>query len=130
MKEPIYQLIQLYKKLDDNLKLHPQEDASKGYAALIKRCQSFLNYIAQSLKMLGVEIINNAGEKFDPDKNQVADDLKISFDSTVTQINKIGFIYRGQVLENEEVEVAESGGKLNENWNGLWYNFFFACRFN
>ena len=110
LKEPIYQLIQLYNKLDDNLKRHPQEDASKGYAALIKRCQSFLKYITQSLEMLGVEIINNAGEKFDPDKNKVADDIKISFDSTVATVNKIGFMYKGQVLEKAEVEVAKIGG--------------------
>ncbi len=103
MKEPIYQLIQLYHKLDDNLKRHPMADKDKGYAALIKRCESFLKYVAQSLKMLGVELINETGKTFDPDKNKVADDSPVSLDSTVTKIVKSGFVYKGQILEKAEV---------------------------
>ncbi len=103
MKEPIYQLIQLYHKLDDNLKRHPMVDKDKGYAALIKRCESFLKYVAQSLKMLGVELINETGKTFDPDKNKVADDSPVSLDSTVTKIVKSGFVYKGQILEKAEV---------------------------
>lgn len=103
MKEPIYQLIQLYHKLDDNLKRHPMADKDKGYSSLIKRCESFLKYVTQSLKMLGVEIINETGKTFNPDKNKVADDSPVSLDSTVTKIVKAGFMYKGQILEKAEV---------------------------
>ena len=108
LQEPIKQLIYLYNKLDDNLKLHPQSDAAKGYERLLKRCQSFLKYIAQSLKMLGVELINETGGTFDPDKNKVIDDENFSLDSTVTKVNKIGFIYKGKVIEKSLVEVARN----------------------
>ena len=103
MKEPIYQLIQLYYKLDDNLKRHPMADKDRGYTALIKRCESFLKYVAQSLKMLGVELINETGKTFDPDKNKVADDSPVSIDSTVTKIVKAGFMYKKQIIEKAEV---------------------------
>ena len=108
LQEPINQLIFLYNKLDSNLKLHPQEDANKGYSALIKRCQSFLKYITQSLKMLGVELIDETGGTFDPDLNKVVDDEKITFDSVVTKVHKIGFIYKGKVIEKSLVEVAKN----------------------
>ena len=107
LQEPIYQLINLYNKIDDNLKLHPQNDINKGYERLLKRCQSFLKYIAQSLEMLGVELINTAGETFNPDKHKVFDDEKSSPDSVVAKVNKIGFIYKGKVLEKAVVELAK-----------------------
>lgn len=103
MKEPIYQLIQLYHKLDDNLKRHPMADKEKGYASLIKRCESFLKYVTQSLKMLGVELIDETGGKFNPDRNKIADDAPVSLNSTVTKIVKVGFAYKGQILEKAEV---------------------------
>ena len=110
VKEPINQLIQLYRKLDENLKRHPMPDSQKGYAELIKRCNKFLNYIVQSLKMLGVEIIDETGGAFNPDRNKVTDDAVEPIDSTVTKIVKIGFAYKGvDVIEKAEVEVA--GGK-------------------
>lgn len=105
LKEPIYQLIQLYHKIDDSLKRHPMEDTAKGYSSLMKRCESFLKYVTQSLKMLGVELIDETGITFNPDKNKIADDEQAPLDSTVTKIIKIGFIYKGQVLEKAEVEV-------------------------
>lgn len=107
MKEPVNQLIQLYYKLDDNLKRHPQEDIEKGYTSLIKRCERFLEYITQSLKMLGVEVIDNTGEIFNPDKNKFAEGATNSLDSIVTKINRIGFTYKGQVIEKAEVEVEK-----------------------
>ena len=108
LREPIYQLIQLYEKFDSNLKRHPMEDTEKGYRELIRRCNSFLRYIVQSLEMLGVELINTTGGIFDPDKHKVVDDENFSLDSTVTKINKIGFIYKGKILEKAEVEVAKN----------------------
>lgn len=106
LQEPIYQLLNLYNKIDDNLKLHPQNDMNKGYERLLKRCQSYLKYIAQSLEMLGVELINATGETFNPDKHKILDDEKFSADSVVTKVNKIGFIYKGKILEKAVVEVA------------------------
>ena len=72
MQEPVNQLIQLYRKLDETLKYPPQED---GYKELIKLCKDFLQYITQSLEMLGVEIAEN------PDDNK-----------------KIEFTYKGKVI--------------------------------
>ena len=108
VKEPINQLIQLYRKLDENLKRHPMTDTQKGYAELIKRCNKMLNYIVQSLKMLGVEVIDETGGTFNPDRNKVADDSVEPLDSVVTKIVKVGFSYKGvDVIEKAEVEVAE-----------------------
>lgn len=115
LQEPITQLIFLYHKLDDNLKRHPQTDAQKGYSALIKRCQKFLDYITQSLEMLGVELISASGGAFNPDLHKILDDEKISTNSTVTKIKKIGFIYKGKILEKATVEVG--GGETDENRN-------------
>ena len=114
MKEPINQLIQLYEKLNDTLKRHPQEN---GYDKLIKRCNSFLKYLIQSLEMLGVEIINNTGEIFNPDKNKTSNDENFSPNSIVTKINKAGFIYKGQIIAKAEVEIAANGGGSDENRN-------------
>ncbi|MBR5913214.1 MAG: nucleotide exchange factor GrpE [Selenomonadaceae bacterium] len=108
LKEPIYQLIELYRKIDDNVKRHPMEDTAKGYSSLMKRCESFLKYVNQSLKMLGVELINETDITFNPDKNKLADDEQAPLDSTVTKIIKVGFIYKGQVLEKAEVEISKS----------------------
>ena len=108
LKEPIYQLMQLYQKIDDTVKRHPLEDAAKGYSSLMKRCESFLKYVTQSLKVLGVEIINETGGTFNPDKNKLATEEEVQLDSTVTKIIKIGFIYKGQVLEKAEVEVENA----------------------
>lgn len=106
MDEPIRQMIQLYYKLSENLKRHPQIDEKKGYDALIKRCNSFLKYLTQSLAMLGVEIINDTGKIFDPDKNKISDDIENPLEATVTKILKAGFIYKGKVIEKAEVEVS------------------------
>ena len=106
MDEPIRQLIQLYYKLSENLKRHPQADEKKGYDALIKRCNSFLKYITQSLAMLGVEMIDDTGKIFDPDKNKTSDDAENPLDATVTKILKAGFIYKGKVIEKAEVEIS------------------------
>ena len=120
LKEPIYQLIQLYRKIDDNVKRHPMADTEKGYASLMKRCESFLKYVTQSLKMLGVELITETDITFNPDKNKLADDEQAPLDSTVTKIIKVGFIYKGQVLEKAEVEISNTEStevQINENRN-------------
>ena len=107
MREPIEQLIQLYQKLDNNLKRHPQSDVQKGYDSLIKRCNSFLKYIAQSLAMLGVELIDEAGGTIDPDKHKVEDDVRVSLNAIVEKIVSVGFMYKGKVIEKAVVEVIE-----------------------
>lgn len=121
MDEPIRQMIQLYYKLSENLKRHPQADEKKGYDALIKRCNSFLKYITQSLAMLGVEIINDTGKIFDPDKNKISDDAENPLDATVTKILKAGFIYKGKVLEKAEVEISKP-----EKISAANINYFFG----
>lgn len=105
LQEPIYQLIELYHKIDDNVKRHPMADTAKGYLSLMKRCENFLRYVKQSLKMLGVEIIDDTGNIFNPAKNKLVDDVAVSNDAVVTKVIRIGFIYKRKVLEKSEVEV-------------------------
>ncbi len=107
LKEPIYQLIQLHRKIFDSVKRHPMEDKEKGYATLIKRFNSVLTYVTQSLKMLGVELIESTGGVFDPVKNKVADDADNPLDCVVKKIIRPGFMYKGTVLEQAEVEVEK-----------------------
>ena len=108
LEEPIYQLINLYQKLNGNLKRHPMTDKEKGYKELLARCNRFLEYIIQSLEMLGVEVISESGKKFNPDKNKVADDEPVSLNSVVSKVNKFGFAYKGKIIEKAEVEVKKS----------------------
>ena len=108
LEEPIYQLINLYKKIDGNLKRHPMADKDKGYSELIGRCNSFLKYIVQSLEMLGVEVISESGKTFDPDRNKVADEEPVSLNSVVSKVNKFGFAYKGKIIEKAEVEVKKA----------------------
>lgn len=119
LEEPIYQLINLYEKIDRNLKRHPMENTEKGYKELLGRCNSFLNYIIQSLEMLGVEIIRESGRTFDPDRNKVADDAEpVSFDSVVSKVNKFGFAYKGKIIEKAEVEVAKKSQSFVSFFHG------------
>lgn len=105
LEEPIHQLINLYEKIDKNLKRHPMENTEKGYKELIGRFNSFLNYIVQSLEMLGVEIIRESGKNFDPDRNKVADESEsVSLDSVVSKVTRFGFAYKGKIIEKAEVE--------------------------
>ena len=106
MREPITQLIELHRKLADNLKLHPQDDVQKGYNSLLRRCTGFLKYITQSLAMLGVELIDETGCMVDPDKHIVEDETRASLNATVEKIIRVGFIYKGKVLEKAVVEIA------------------------
>lgn len=105
LKEPIYQLIQLHRKVFDSAKRHPMADREKGYTTLIKRFNSVLTYVTQSLKMLGVKVIDETGGIFDPVKNKVADDADNPLDCVVKKIIRPGFMYKGTVLEQAEVEV-------------------------
>lgn len=107
LKEPIYQLIQLHRKVFDSVKRHPMDDREKGYATLIKRFNSLLTYVVQSLKMLGVELIDETGGIFNPAKNKVAEDADNPLDCVVKKIIRPGFMYKGNVLEPAEVEVEK-----------------------
>ena len=107
LKEPIYQLIQLHRKIFDSVKRHPMDDREKGYATLIKRFNSLLTYVVQSLKMLGVELIDETGGIFNPAKNKVAEDADNPLDCVVKKIIRPGFMYKGNVLEPAEVEVEK-----------------------
>ncbi len=113
LKEPIYQLIQLHRKVFDSVKRHPMDDRDKGYTTLIKRFNSVLTYVTQSLKMIGVEVIDESGGIFDPVKNKVSDDADNPLDCVVKKIIRPGFMYKGNVLEQAEVEVENKIDSLN-----------------
>ena len=120
LKEPIYQLIQLHKRVSDSVKRHPMEDKEKGYATLIKRFNSVLTYVTQSLKMLGVELIDETDGIFDPVKHKVDYDADNPIDCVVKKIIRPGFMYKGTVLEQAEVEVE----KPVTNFTATRNNFF------
>lgn len=124
LKEPIYQLIQLHRKVFDSVKRHPMDDREKGYTTLIKRFNSVLTYVTQSLKMLGVELIDGTGGVFDPVKNKVADDADNPLDCVVKKIIRPGFMYKGTVLEQAEVEVEKKTGGLSGIIVSARSNFF------
>lgn len=119
LEEPISQLINLYEKIDRNLKRHPMDNTEKGYKELLGRCNSFLNYVIQSLEMLGVEIIRESGGTFDPDRNKIADNAEpVSLDSVVSKVNKFGFAYKGKIIEKAEVEVAKKSQSFVSFFHG------------
>lgn len=125
LKEPIYQLIQLHRKVFDSVKRHPMEDREKGYATLIKRFNSILTYLTQSLKMLGVELIDETGGIFDPVKHKVDYDSDNPIDCVVKKMIRPGFMYKGKVFEQAEVEVE----KPVTNFTATRNNFFEGEKF-
>ena len=124
LKEPIYQLIQLHRRVSDSTKRHPMDDTEKGYATLIRRFNSVLTYVTQSLKMLGVELIEETGGIFDPVKNKVADDADNPLECVVTKIIRPGFMYKGNVLKQAEVEVEKKSAGLSGIVVSARNNFF------
>ena len=106
LEEPINQMLSLFGNVDDILKNHPRED-SNGYQDLVDECQHFLGYIEQSLAMLGVELINQTDINFDASKHKsISRGITPSRSSIVKKIQRIGFIYKGNVLEKAEVEIS------------------------
>lgn len=109
VREPIEQLLNLIDKLNATLAQHPNENESKGYAQLIKRCNSFSRYLLQTLGSLGAEVINPVGgEMINPDEHEVFGSA--SLQAKVVKVNRIGCRYKGRVIKKAEVEVEEPAG--------------------
>ena len=105
MAEPINQLIQLSDKINETLQRHPQADSQKGYDMLIKRCKSFSRLIEQSLAMLGAEFISEINIPLDPDRHEVINSVRPPAQAVVSKIQRVGLIYKGQILRKAEVEI-------------------------
>lgn len=123
MAEPINQLTQLYDKLAETLQRHPQQDTQKGYETLLKRCRNFLRYVEQSLAMLGVELINEAGVTIDFNKHEVMNMNRPSDFAKVSKVLHAGLIYKGQILRKAEVEVSNTSINAQEQYQAIRKSF-------
>ena len=107
-REPLRQLIGLFDKLNEIMSRHPLPDTQKGYSELVRRCQSFLRYVEQSLAMLGAEFINETNVPVNLNLHETSE--RPTDRATVTKILRAGFVYKGQVIRRAQVEFFGGGG--------------------
>lgn len=108
IQEAINQFISLHTLISETLPYHPNTESEDGYQDLIDSCEDFLANIEQSLSMLGVSIINDAGQIFTPERHKAVQGSQIVRGSVIAKVKKIGFIYKDKVLERAEVELVQS----------------------
>ncbi|MDO4571115.1 MAG: nucleotide exchange factor GrpE [Planctomycetia bacterium] len=114
MDEARRQLISIFTLISETLEYHPREETQEGYRSLLESCEVFMEYTKQSLSMLGVSIINDLGKAFDPNRHKLVRGALPSRHSQVTKVLKIGFSYKGRVLEKSEVEI-DNGSRIMFN---------------
>ena len=108
-REPIRQLIELFDKLNEILQRHPLPDAQKGYGELVRRCQSLLRYVKQSLAMLGAEFVSEVNVPVNLNLHETPPDSRPTDRATVSKILRAGFVYKGQVIRRAQVEFVDGG---------------------
>lgn len=113
VKAPLEQLLNLIDKLNDTLSQHPNETDGKGYAQLIRRCNSFSRYLLQALTALGAEIINETGVTINPDEHEVFGNA--SLQAKVVKVTRVGCRYKNAVIRKAEVEVEEPAGGIAQS---------------
>ena len=109
-REPIRQLIELFDKLNEMLQRHPLPDAQKGYGELVRRCQSLLRYVKQSLAMLGAQFVSEVNVPVNLNLHETPPDSRPTDRATVSKILRAGFVYKGQVIRRAQVEFVDGGG--------------------
>jgi molecular chaperone GrpE (heat shock protein) len=105
-QEAINQFVSLFSLVSETLQYHPNDENKDSYHNLIESCEDFLANIEQSLAMLGVTIINDISKQFDPESHKVARGNQPMRGARISRVLKIGFAYKGRVLEKAEVELA------------------------
>lgn len=110
-QEAINQFIFLFSLISETLQYHPNEEKKDSYYNLIESCEDFLENIKQSLAMLGVAMINEVGEIYDPERHKMAFGQQPIRQGIISKVIKIGFAYKDKVLEKAEVEVTETKDK-------------------
>ena len=80
---------------------------AEDYNNLIDSCGDMLEAIAESMSMLGAEIIEGEGVIFDPAKHKVKKAILPPRQSLI-DVKKRGFAYKGKVLKKAEVTVRPS----------------------
>lgn len=104
-QEAIEQFLLLYSLISETLQYHPNEKNKDSYLNLVESCEDFLENIKQSLAMLGVDIINDVGQVFDPEKHRTVKGIQPIRGARISKVINIGFIYKNKVLEKAEVEI-------------------------
>lgn len=108
-REPIRQLIELFDKLNEISQRHPLPDTQKGYGELVRRCQSLLRYVKQSLAMLGAQFVSEVNVPVNLNLHETPPDSRLTDRATVSKILRAGFVYKGQVLRRAQVEFVDGG---------------------
>ena len=108
-REPIRQLIELFDKLNEILQRHPLPDAQKGYGELVRRCQSLLRYVKQSLAMLGAQFVSEVNVPVNLNLHETPPDSRPTDRATVSKVLRAGFVYKGQVIRRAQVEFVDGG---------------------
>ncbi len=108
-REPIRQLIELFDKLNEISQRHPLPDTQKGYGELVRRCQSLLRYVKQSLAMLGAQFVSEVNVPVNLNLHETPPDSRPTDRATVSKILRAGFVYKGQVIRRAQVEFVDGG---------------------
>ena len=108
-REPIRQLIELFDKLNEISQRHPLPDTQKGYGELVRRCQSLLRYVKQSLAMLGAQFVSEVNVPVNLNLHETPPDSRPTDRATVSKVLRDGFVYKGQVIRRAQVEFVDGG---------------------
>jgi molecular chaperone GrpE len=99
--------------LDDIARFAHVDPATTETSTIVEGVALVEKKLDKSLRAAGLEIINPAGEKFDPAMHEAvaieATD-KSDLDGTVAQVYQVGYAFKGQMLRPARVVVRQSQG--------------------
>ena len=104
---------QLLDPLDDVARFAHVDPEATESATLVEGVALVEKKLDKSLKAAGLEVVNPAGEKFDPALHEAvatepAD--KPGLDGTVSQVYQLGYTFKGQLLRPARVVVRQYPG--------------------
>ena len=106
--DAIQKFVSTYEFMEELLDYHKKTVRNaEDYNNLIDSCGDMLEAIAESMSMLGAEIIEGEGVIFDPAKHKVKKAILPPRQSLI-DVKKRGFAYKGKVLKKAEVTVRPS----------------------
>jgi molecular chaperone GrpE len=99
--------------LDDIARFAHVDPATTETSTIVEGVALVEKKLDKSLRAAGLEIINPAGEKFDPAMHEavaIEATTKSDLDGTVAQVYQVGYAFKGQMLRPARVVVRQSQG--------------------
>ena len=99
--------------LDDIARFAHVDPATTETSTIVEGVALVEKKLDKSLRAAGLEIINPAGEKFDPAMHEavaIEATTKSDLDGTVAQVYQVGYAFKGQMLRPARVVVRQYQG--------------------